>query len=51
MSNGKFVEAGATQTKENIKSLETSEMLELLADKYADQKVASWLLVRSSGVL
>merc|ERR1711998_185806 len=39
VSNGKFVEAGATQKKEDIKSLSAVEVMQLLEDKYADQKV------------
>eukprot|EP00658_Telonema_sp_P-2_P033936 TRINITY_DN24817_c0_g1_i1.p1 TRINITY_DN24817_c0_g1~~TRINITY_DN24817_c0_g1_i1.p1 ORF type:complete len:804 (+),score=279.94 TRINITY_DN24817_c0_g1_i1:46-2412(+) len=44
VSNGKFVEAGATSRKEDIKGLNPEEMLAMLDDKYADEKVRKDLL-------
>ena len=43
VSNGKFVEAGATSTKENIQSIDVKELMNMLEDKYADQKVSGVL--------
>jgi ATP-dependent DNA helicase len=43
VSNGKFVEAGATSTKDNIKSIDVNELMDMLKDNYADQKVKGTL--------
>ena len=45
VSNGKFVEAGATSTKENIQSIDVKELMNMLEDKYADQKVHLYLVI------
>lgn len=39
VSNGKFVNAGAVEKSENIQALNEEELLELLEDRYADDKV------------
>lgn len=38
VSNGKFVNAGAVQKAENVQALNEEELLELLEDRYADEK-------------